>query len=276
MADINYAFGHRPYVLPVEDIKKVTTFDTCAPKKWQPEVGSMAHVMRPFKVYKDNGNGTMEVHDCNGNSLTASKEELFNYLIDNQTEYKMKAMKDAVLAVAKNLLKANNKVTTLEIKTELRRDYPYYFWDQQTVSDFMSQLAGDGIFDFTDNGIYREYRNSGTSVTPVVASKTVTQPKTLTGAIRTGFRPRKVTPAPVAQVVAKKRGRPRKSSTLNRAQALALASNPSFQSVTFNDGTVVNKQDIRRQKKSPYGYLTVSKLYKITEITAAGVTYQVK
>jgi len=250
MADINYTFG-------------------CVPTAFK--VGDEVVLVEPFKIFRLLAGGRLDICDSEGNCISVRPNQV------NLKTRNMKAMKDAVKAVADNLLKANNKVTTLEIKTELRRDYPYYFWDQQTVSDFMGQLAGDGVYDYDDNGTYREYRHSGTKPNPVtpVASKTVSQPVTLTGAIKTGFRPRKVTPAPVA-VVTKKRGRPRKSRTINRAQALVLVTNPNFQSVTFGNGTIVNEKQIRDMKKSPKGYLTVSKLYKITEITAAGVTYQVK
>jgi hypothetical protein len=83
----------------------------------------------------------------------------------------MKAMSKAVLSTAKDLLKANNTVTTLEIKLQVRRDYPYFYWDQPTISKYMDGFAGDGIFKYTDNGTYRTYSLVTTPLTSAPATK---------------------------------------------------------------------------------------------------------
>lgn len=74
--------------------------------------------------------------------------------------------KDQVEQVALKLLKANNTVTTLEIKMELRKDFPGV-WSQSEVSSFMDTLQSEGIFTFVDNGSHRIYSQAiATPVTP--------------------------------------------------------------------------------------------------------------
>jgi hypothetical protein len=64
--------------------------------------------------------------------------------------------KDMVMDVATNLCKANNTATTLEIKIQLRKQYPGS-WYQTEISSLMVDLAEDGEFDYIDNGIHRIY-----------------------------------------------------------------------------------------------------------------------
>ena len=252
------------------------------------KVGDIAMVIKRFKVFRVFPD-TLDMCDDNGNCITVSKKIAF--FEDYKLEHFMKAMKQAVLETAKSLLKANNKVTTLEIKLELRRDYPYYYWDQETVSSYMAQFAGDGIFNYTDNGTYREYSLANAFVNTGLASKTVSnKPATTTGALQpTGIRhsfgkvagtvPSQPNTSKSKAVAHKRgRGRPRKvtnSNLLTKAQAYNLAGTPSFENVKVN-GAIVTWAQIRKWKKSPQGYLTPSKLDKTTEITWAGTTYQVK
>jgi hypothetical protein len=64
--------------------------------------------------------------------------------------------------VAYNLCKANNTITTLEIKTTLRKPpYNDYPWAQHVVSEIMIGLQQAGKFDFKDQGTYRIYSIAG-------------------------------------------------------------------------------------------------------------------
>jgi hypothetical protein len=260
MADLEF----RPYMLPMEDIKKALE-PIIPPKPWEPKVLQQATLIVPVFVFRDLGDGFMDVYDDSGTIVKVSKQALTKPFFKQTDEFIMKAMKDAVLAVAKRLAKGNNTVTTLEIKTELRRDYPYYFWTQQVVSDFMSQFAGDGIFTYTDNGTFRTYSVASASQVAQTAgpvSKQVT--KTLATAPKRG------------------RGRPRKNqntafvqTTINRSLAHSYAGDPNFESFDFG-GKVITRAYIRAQKKSPLGYLSKNKLNKLDAITVNGKTYQVK
>lgn len=224
-----------------------------------PKVGDIVHTMLAFKVFRNFGE-YMDICDSEGNCIKAPTKSL-SISTTNKKE-NMKAMKDAVLTVAKQLAKANNTVTTLEIKTELRRDYPYYFWTQQAVSDYMSQLAGDGIFTYTDNGTYRTYSlvKSGKGVAPTAGTGTTS-----------------VSIMKVAGTIPTKAGNRRRTpkATISRSVVFTYADSPAFESVTIN-GTIVTKNHIKSQKKSPTGYLTPTKIQKVEAITVGGKTYIVK
>lgn len=60
-------------------------------------------------------------------------------------------------AVVLQLLEANNTITTLEVKNELRRQHPDFAWVQKEVSDFMNEMHLKGDLVYEDNGTYRVY-----------------------------------------------------------------------------------------------------------------------
>ena len=208
---------------------------------------------RAFKIFRDLGNGQFDVCDTHGNCLQVSENEILISQLNNGNT--MKAMKDAVYTTAKQLLKANNTVTTLEVKNELRRDYPYYFWTQDVVSKFMAQLAGDGVLNYKDNGTYRIYSLANTT-------------------------PAKSIPAsPIVKVQSrrKKKKKPSKNGVIFRSSVANFvdgASN-SFEAVTLSSGKTVDRNTIRNQKKSLLGYI-LPKSHNVVSITAAGKTYLVK
>lgn len=57
-----------------------------------------------------------------------------------------------------NLLKANNKVTTLEVKLSLMSKCPAIFWKQKEVSDVLKEMAdNEDLFVSSDTGTHRIY-----------------------------------------------------------------------------------------------------------------------
>lgn len=92
----------------------------------------------------------------------------------NQAQTKSSIIIDA----ANKLLTANNTVTTLEIKTELRKTHGTMWWDQQSISDTMRQASTDGCFDFIDNGTFRVYSGTPTRVPANKAQVTTVPPAT--------------------------------------------------------------------------------------------------
>lgn len=199
-----------------------------------------------------------------GDIYWVHRKDLHSYK-SNKNKEKMTQMKDALLKVAKRLCKANNTVTTLEIKKELIRDYPYFYWDQQTVSSYMSQYAGDGIFTYTDNGTYRTY----SLTTPAQVAATA-GPVSKSLATKTVSVPTKG---------GSKRGRPRKNSTnigtITVSALPTFIADPGFESVVV-DGFKYDRAYIRLAKKSPLGFMSNRKIQKTTAITVNGTTYQVK
>lgn len=85
--------------------------------------------------------------------------------------------------VAKDLAVANNTVTTLEIKTELRKRFSNEKWFQSDISDVMDDLNNESKFSYTDNGTYRVYslvKTAKTTPTPkTIKNMPTTQPKTV-------------------------------------------------------------------------------------------------
>lgn len=256
----------RPYPPPLTEDQIEKAVQAAIPKKeWAPEFPGYAQLFLTVQVFKDYGNGWLDVCDDDGNCLRVSKKNLrkafFEYF---NTESNMKSKKDAVLKVAKDLLKANNTITTLEIKMELRRDYGYYYWTQQEVSDFMNQFAGDGIFTYVDNGKFRIYSLASPATVAATAgpvSSSLAGPTKVIGKVKRG-RPRKTTiPGASGYVV-------------NRTKVGILAKDVAFESFVI-DGKTITKSDIRAQKKSPYGYLTNKKIDSMDAITVSGITYHV-
>lgn len=83
----------------------------------------------------------------------------------------MKAKKlKKVEKVFRKLLKKGSKITTLDIKNNLRQKYPNKSWKQKDISlALMNIEANDKNISFTDNGVYREYS--------LVKPKKVSKPK---------------------------------------------------------------------------------------------------
>lgn len=63
-----------------------------------------------------------------------------------------------ISATINTLTQPNNTVTTLEVKTRLRTDYPEFYWTQQEISDTMRSMEIAGTLNVVDdNGTYRTY-----------------------------------------------------------------------------------------------------------------------
>jgi hypothetical protein len=112
----------------------------------------------------------VNVVDCKlANSVTPKTQPMAN----TNTTSTVKAL---VLGCAQSLMRANNTCTTLEIKLELRKTQPAYFWTQQIVSNIMDEFATAKVFTYSDNGTFRTYSDPSRPVTKVAkttrASKT--------------------------------------------------------------------------------------------------------
>lgn len=220
------------------------------------KIGDEVVLVEPFKVFRLLPDGRLDICDSEGNCISVNQNQV------NLKTTNMKAMKDAVLSTAKTLAKANNTVTTLEIKTELRRDYPYYFWTQDVVSKYMDQLAGDGLFTYTDNGTYRIYKLAGKTAAPTSSSTSVFAK--VSGKISTK------TSKPIA------RSKSRRGGAVNRHSVPSLLNQGSFVFATFNGSgrSNVTLNDIKAQKKSVSAYIT-RRLNNLTSINVANRTYKV-
>ena len=184
-------------------------------------------------------------------------------------EQMLKSKKDAIIATATRLLQANNTVSTLEIKAELRVKFPDYYWDQTIVSSVMDNEYRSLGMTYSDNGTYRTYSLVGSPVNaPVKKGR---------------GRPRKPAPFVQAAISTPKRGRgrPRKTpvvatvptvkatvvpagaSKISRKKALELMENNGgrFFTVVFvkKDGSkrTMSCQYLKDQTDSKLGYVKV-------------------
>ena len=87
--------------------------------------------------------------------------------------------KQAIKKEAETLLKANNTVTTLEIKVALRKRYPIQNWVQSDISKVMDELAANNLYTYTYNGVYRVYSLVKNPKTVNVKSQRVSRTKVL-------------------------------------------------------------------------------------------------
>jgi phage/plasmid primase-like uncharacterized protein len=162
--------------------------------------------------------------------------------------------REKVLAIAKELCKANNTVTTLEIKNELRKRYPHNRWEQTEVSTVMNDFQNEGKFTFSDNGTYRVYSLVFKTKTKSKPTKTNTM-KATTASTRT-----------------------RSTSTrISRSKALDMIqnSNGKFFTVTFikKDGTrrVMNGQHTSDMGVSKLGYINVKDMTAVRRKESATI-----
>lgn len=153
-----------------------------------------------------------------------------------------------ITGTAVRLLQANNTVTTLEVKNQLRVDFPNEKWLQKEVSDQMASLARSGNLTFEDNGTFRTYSLKEVKVkkvaktTPVIATR-----KTMSSTAK--------------QVVSILKGQKAKRISRTNALDLMLNSKGRFFTAEFitKEGNcrVMNCQLIKDQKQTKLGYVKV-------------------
>lgn len=197
------------------------------------------------RVYRIIRNNTYDVCNNKGDCWTVRKDE-----ITTQYNNPMQAMMDAVLNTAKKLLKAQNKVTTLEIKAEVIKTYPQYFWTQAYVSAIMDDAHKAGMFTYYDTttggNTHRVY--SDPTVKPVKTKKTM----------KTKTAPKVVAKRPVSKVATK---------TISKSKALELmeTNKGHFFTATFiakKGERTINCQYLKDQTYSKLGYVKVKEAAK--------------
>ena len=160
-----------------------------------------------------------------------------------------KVLKEGQMAAAvAMLLKANNSVTTLEVKTQLRSEFPKGRWVQREVSAFMAELADSGDLTFKDNGTFRTYSLKGVKLkTAVKSTPTMTGKKSM-----------KVSVTPVVSIL---KGQKAKKISRTNALDLMLNNKGRFFTAEFinkeGDRRVMNCQLVKDQKQAKLGYVKV-------------------
>ncbi len=205
-----------------------------------------------------------------------------------------KTMKDAVEAVANQLAVRDGKITTLDLKNELRVVHPHVIWNQyQTgvtlgVSDLFHELVRDGKFrSIKDNGTYQTYvptQNVGAQLQGALqkqsqrmnnvgfsASKGVTVKAS--DAVTVGKSTQRLgnasttTVKKASKAVAKAVETPTGTTSRAKAKQLMEANKGRFFTVTFvnKEGELrtMNAQYVKNQKPSELGYVLVKEASKM-------------
>ena len=181
-----------------------------------------------------------------------------------------------------NLLEATNSVTTLEVKTELRKSHPEFSWLQKDVSAYMDSLQESGDLTYEDNGTFRIYHGIVTK-----AKKAKKAPAKVTKAKFVSVK----TPS---KVVVKTPTVKAKRISKTKAMELMIGNKGHFFTAEFEkkngDLRVMNCQALKKQT-SKLGYITVKEasqmrkdptkavrninLQTITGLRIGGVSYKV-
>jgi hypothetical protein len=199
--------------------------------------------------------------------------------------------KQAIHDTANALCNAQNQFTNLELKNELRKNYPNEVWNQMDISIEMMDLAdNEGHFNYTHNGSYRTYTatpslqgsqaqtNSNPSMTAQLIAKaqSTNQPLKNQGKISTA-------PKIKPPVSTKRIGR-------NKALEIIQNTNGKFFSVKFvkknGDERLMGVQYIKGTKADPLGYVRLKdlktqitksvNLQTLSEIKTNNTLYKVK
>jgi len=220
----------------------------------------LREVVTIFRVFADN---TFDVCNANGDCWRVNVTEIF------KLEDPMKQMTEAVINTAKALCKAQNQVTTLEIKTEVMSKFKHFHWTQNYVSAVMDDAYKAGMFTFVESdGIsaprHRIYSETGVVIKNVKVKKPMK--KALTVAKKTKTATKAVT-KPKVSVTPTVRTVPA-SKTISKTKALELMKNNKghFFTATFikkeGDVRTMNCQYLKDQSTSELGYVKVKEAIK--------------
>ena len=204
-------------------------------------------VVKIFRIFADD---TMDVCGDGGECWRVNKKE-----VKTMTTFDVKK---AVLDTAQKLLKAQNKVTTLEIKAELMRVYPHRMWFQSVVSSIMNQYFMQGMFTYYDTvtggNMHRVYSATGVKIRNV-KQKNQTMSTTTKGMKKSATR----TATTKVSVPTTK--------SISKTKALELMQNNKghFFTATFiskKGERTINCQYLKDQAHSNLGYVKVKEAIK--------------
>lgn len=204
------------------------------------------------------GGGYLIVEGTNAGHPTRPESTIKQYIFENQCKImRPKAQNTDILSTATQLARANNTVTTLEIKTELRKLFDV---KQAEVSTAMADFATKGLFSYKDNGTYRVYSLANV--------KFPSKSQTRRGLVK-GSATALAAGAKAAATRAKNKGGVSVGNVISRSKALQLMQNNKghFFTAEFvkQDGTLrkLNGQYVSGQSTNPLGYVLVKESGKL-------------
>lgn len=140
------------------DLLKVTA-NTC---KHGFKIGAIVEVYRKYPDWDAYDVCEKPTGDCW--MIRETDTELFKSKIQiNMLQQANQMIKTAVQITADKLLATNGTTTTLDVKNQLRIDFPFFYWVQNSepnvkgVSEWMDELANDGCYAYSFDGHHRTY-----------------------------------------------------------------------------------------------------------------------
>lgn len=168
---------------------------------------------------------------------------------------------DMIRYISNKLLKANNTITTLEVKIELRTKFPRIKWNQSEIHDYFVNGVNNNIFEVVDdNGTYRTYASKNKSKTNKSMKKPIKVP---ISNVTVG-----TTPAQVISL-APTQTKSRKDNRISRTKAYEMMKNNKgrFFTATFikkdNTERTINCQFLKDQTELNMGYVRVRESSKL-------------
>jgi hypothetical protein len=213
-------------------------------------------------IFRMFANKTYDVCNKKGDCWRVKESEI----VKNNSA--MKQMTEAVINTAKRLLKSQNKVTTLEIKAEVIKTHPTYFWTQNCVSAIMDDAFKAGMFTYYDTTTggnqHRVYSDPGVKVRNVkIKPQMTTTTKTKVAPKKAAKKTAKKAVKAIVKTVFKAPA----TKTIGRTKALELMENNRghFFTATFiskKGERTINCQYLKDQTYSKLGYVKVKEAIK--------------
>lgn len=204
----------------------------------------------------------LNLEDLKPEALTRIKQIINDIFGNKQLINKMNTQQktQAILDVANALCNAQNQFTNLELKNELRKKYPNEVWNQLEVSQEMMDLADQGNFDYTHNGVYRTYHatpslqgsQAQTNSNQSMVSQLITKAQTTNSPLQHQGTISKTPTITKPQMVTKRIGR-------KKALEIIQNTNGKFFSVRFEkkngEDRLMGVQYVKGTKSDPLGYV---------------------
>lgn len=232
--------------------------------------------------------------------IQSKVKQLITEIFKTNNKMNTQQRKQAIYNTANALCNANNTFSNLELKDELRKQFPNEVWNQMDISVEMMDLADLGHFDYTHNGTYRTYfavpslqgvaSNTSTvnqSMTAQLIAKA--QTTTTTVASTKPLIAAKTTPT-TKPLVAAKTTPTTKRIGRNKALEIIQNTNGKFFSVRFEkkngEDRLMGVQYVKGTKPDPLGYVLLKdlrakktksvNLQTLSEIKTNNILYKIK
>lgn len=146
-------------------------------------VGTSVKITGNSSAHRFNNGDVLKVQDVFKNTIYVSNgtKSAWIYAADvatvNPVPHSVETLSTLVEKAANELIKATGSTSSLEVKEKLRKEYPRRKFYQNEISVALQDLATNGKFNYTFNGVYRTYTSNKVQRSAVTTPKVATTPK---------------------------------------------------------------------------------------------------